>query len=250
MQRGLYCTRRSCIDIKGSLNTPMLVFMSQQSIWKLSIDIENSIENNIYGQHCRIMKGVTMNSEFSVESLSSVKAGMTHILMALAVWPLSVCCCGSLHLWMWFQRNFTASLMPLQIWEPVAKETNLACPLSFFIGIFVKIPLWKIWGGCCVCVVQACVLCVHPCFAFRCAHTAALISVTFIDMLKDAVWNRSPVSCVSGVADAAGHPDVGFSDSYLTLFRSIEHMSPKCESRKSGSIPALWLTCWRDTFTG
>lgn len=35
-----------------------------------------------------------------------------------------------------------------------------------------------------------------------------------------------------GVADAAGHPGVVLSDSYVTLCESIGHMSPKSESLK------------------
>lgn len=54
-----------------------------------------------------------------------------------------------------------------------------------------------------------------------------------IDMLKGAVWNLSAASCVSGVVDAAGRPGVVLSGRYVTLCGSIEHRSPKSESRQT-----------------
>lgn len=48
--------------------------------------------------------------------------------------------------------------------------------------------------------------------SFACTHTLALISVTFIDVLKGAIRNRIPVSCVLSAADAAGHHDMVLSD--------------------------------------
>lgn len=67
------------------------------------------------------MEGITKSLyEFSVETFSSVKPDMTHLHLVWLDDPRSAFCRGSLHLWRWFQRNFTASLMPLQMWEPVA----------------------------------------------------------------------------------------------------------------------------------
>lgn len=75
---------------------------------------------------------------------------MTHIHVALARWPLSVCTCEDdfkgilLHPWCHCKYS---SLLPR---KP---------PWHVPFGTFVKILLCKIWGGWCVCV--SCQACVH-----------------------------------------------------------------------------------------
>lgn len=165
-------------------------------------------------------------------------------------------------IWLWPDDPYQFGPVKLKEFYCIldATENTRACCLGNHLGIslvhigtFVKIHLWKIWGGCCVCVVQACVHAyVYPAVVGRLpsvvlTHSSFDIAYSYwyvMDMLKGAIWNRSPVSCsVLGVADAAGHPDVVFSDSYLTLCRSIENTSPQCESRRSRSTQAHWVTC-------
>lgn len=181
-----------------------------------------------------------------LQSFSSVKARMAHTHLALARWPLSV----------WASEDDFKGML-LHPW----------CRCKYQ-SLLPRKPPWHVFGAYWyICknpsmknmrrMLRVCRAGLRMCFSESCGGWPFAFSCTRTQQL----WYRLQLLicygyvkgcylkletrqlCVGCGSDTAGHPDVVFSDSYLTLCGSIEHASPQCESRRSRSIQAHWVTC-------